>query len=60
METEHALKMLALAIGTRKDHPEVVEDHYLRYLMNKFNGDDGLILDLENYRTFEKLRGMLK
>lgn len=56
---DHALKMIALAIGTSRDHKDV-EDHYLWYLMNKFNGDDGLALDQNNYATFERLREMTK
>ena len=60
VDIDHALKMIALAIGTGRNHPKPPEDHYLWYLMDKFNGDDSLVLDEDNYKTFHRLVELVK
>jgi len=49
------LEILALAIGTTNGADLRFGDHHLNYLLQKLYGLDGLSLDEENNKIFERL-----
>jgi len=54
-DEEKVLEILALAIGTTNGAYGKFGDHHLDYLLKKLYGLDGLLLDEENYKIFERL-----
>jgi len=55
---DEMIKLLALSIGTARDHPEI-EEHYLMYLVCKLLGRDGLSLDSENTEIYCRLKALI-
>jgi len=54
-DEEKVLEILALAIGTTNGAYGKFGDHHLDYLLKKLYGLDGLNLDEENYKIFERM-----